>query len=154
MKFSKTVAQVDLDRFMGKWYVWTGRTTFMETGAHNAVEIYSWNEEKNRIEIDFTFRKDGFDGPLKSIPQKGWIENGQTKAHWKVQPFWPLKFDYLVIALDANYEWTAIGVPNGKYLWIMGRKPQASDDQLKSIIQELDVIGYPTKDLIAIPQRW
>ena len=154
MKFSRTVDAVDLQRFMGKWYVWTGRTTFLEEGAHNAVEVYTWNAEKSRIDIDFTFLKDGFDGPLKSIPQKAWIENPQTNAHWKVQPFWPLKFDYLVVALDPQYQWTAIGVPSTKYLWIMGRKPQYSEQELKQILTVLEAVGYPLQDLKEVPQDW
>ena len=34
------VAQVDLQRFMGDWYVIANIPTFIEKGAHNAVESY------------------------------------------------------------------------------------------------------------------
>jgi apolipoprotein D and lipocalin family protein len=148
----KTVDYVDLERFMGKWYVITGRTSFMEKGAHASVEKYSWNKEKKRIDIDFTFRKDSLNGKLKSIPQKAWIENTETNAHWKVQPFWPLKFDYLVIALGPNYEWTAIGVPDQKYLWIMARKSHISDEELSSILKVVSKTGYDIQDLKNVPQ--
>ena len=33
-----TVAQMDLQRFMGDWYVIANIPTFIERGAHNAVE--------------------------------------------------------------------------------------------------------------------
>jgi apolipoprotein D and lipocalin family protein len=153
VKYNKTVDHVDIPKFMGTWYVWAGRTTFLEKGAHNSIEIYTWNEKKERIDIDFKFRKDSFDGPVKEIPQKAWIYNNETNAHWKVQPFWPLKLDYLVIALSPDYEWTAIGVPNTKYLWIMGRTPNVSDQQLSEITQKLDALGYPTENILRIPQN-
>ena len=35
-----TVPQVDLPRFMGDWYVIANIPTFIEKGAHNAVEGY------------------------------------------------------------------------------------------------------------------
>lgn len=154
MKFEKTVENIDLQKFMGQWYVWAGRTTFLEEGAHNAVEIYTWNEAEKRIDIEFRFNQNAFDGPPKRIPQKAWIHNSATNAHWKVRPFWPLKFDYLVIALGGNYEWTAIGVPSGRYLWIMGRKPHVSDSELKSIVDQVGGLGYPTQDVSRIPQQW
>lgn len=153
MNYSKTVKYVDIPRFMGPWHVWAGRTTFLENGAHNAVEKYTWNDEEKRIDVDFTFNKDSFDGKLKSLPQKAWIYDSETNAHWKVQPFWPFKLDYLVIALDKDYHWTAIGVPSGSYLWIMGREPMVSEEKLAKIIGELDAIGYPINDIVRIPQQ-
>jgi apolipoprotein D and lipocalin family protein len=153
-EYFKTVDYVDTSRFFTKWYVIAGRLTSMEEGAHNATETYTWNAKKKRIDIDFKFRKDDFNGPIKSIPQKGWIHNETTNAHWKVQPFWPLKMDYLVIALDQDYEWTAIGVPNEDYLWIMATTPYMSDEQLSQIIQQLDDLGYSTRSVNRVPQKW
>ena len=107
---TKTVDYLEPNRFMGAWYVQAGRFTFMEKNVYNAVEKYTWNEKENRIDVDFQFNQGASNGPIKKIPQKAWIENKQTNATWSVSPFWPLKFGYLVIALDKNYEWTAIGV--------------------------------------------
>jgi apolipoprotein D and lipocalin family protein len=154
MDYQRTVDRIEIDEFMGKWYVIAGRFTFMENGAHNAVEEYSWNDKKQRIDINFYFNKDSFDGPIKKIPQKGWIENKETNATWKVSPFWPLKFDYLVVASDPDYQWTAIGVPSGKYLWVMSRQSQMSDAELSTILDELRSVGYPTKEVVRIPQKW
>jgi apolipoprotein D and lipocalin family protein len=154
MDYKKTVSKVDLERFMKKWYVIAGRVTFMEKGAHNAVEEYRWNPKENRIDISFYFNKDSFEGPLKKIPQKAWLENKSTNAHWKVSPFWPLKFDYYVIALAEDYSWTAIGVPNQKYLWIMADKWDVSDTQLAEIIAKIKDIGYDVQDVVRIPQKW
>jgi apolipoprotein D and lipocalin family protein len=153
MNYSKTVKHVDIPRFMGTWYVWAGRTSFLERGAHNAVEKYTWNDQHKRIDIDFIFNKNTFNGKIKKLPQKAWIYNKKTNAHWKVQPLWPLKFDYLVIALDQDYQWTAIGVPSGSYLWIMGREPLVSERKLAEIIRELDDVAYPTNDIVRVPQK-
>jgi hypothetical protein len=60
-----------------------------EKGAYNATETYTWNEEAQRIDIDFHFNKDSFDGPQKSIPQKAFVYNENTKAEWRVQSIWP-----------------------------------------------------------------
>jgi apolipoprotein D and lipocalin family protein len=74
MGYKKTVNKVDIDKFMGKWYVIAARGTYFESDAYNSVEVYSWNEKEDRIDIDFTYRDGSFDGKLKDIPQKAWIE--------------------------------------------------------------------------------
>ncbi|MFN7263067.1 MAG: lipocalin family protein, partial [Pseudobdellovibrionaceae bacterium] len=53
----KTVAQVDIQKFMGDWYVLAGRFTPFEKEVHNAVEVYTWNEKEQRIDIGFTYNK-------------------------------------------------------------------------------------------------
>jgi apolipoprotein D and lipocalin family protein len=153
-KFNKTVEKVDIERFMGKWYVNAGRLTFMEEGAHNAIEIYTWNEKEDRIDIDFRLRKDSFEGEEKLIPQKAWIQNKKTNAHWKVSPFWPIKFNYYVIDLADDYSWTVIGVPGQEWVWIMSRDWTMEDEQLSSIITRIKNMGYNIKDINRVPQKW
>ena len=104
--------QVDIDRFVKKWYVIAGRFTIFEEGAHNPVELYTWSKNKDRIDIDFSFLKDSFDGEKKTIEQKAWIFDKKSNAHWKVRPIWPLKLDYYIIAHDEKYSWSAVGVNN------------------------------------------
>lgn len=152
-KYNTTVEKVDIPRFMGDWHVIAGRFTFLEDGAHNGLEQYTWNEKEKRIDIKFSYNDDSFTGERDSLNQKAWIENKTTNAHWKVSPFWPLKLDYLVIALAKDYSWTAVGVPSGKYLWIMARKNKISDSTYKIIISELEKQGYPTENIIKAPQK-
>ncbi len=151
MNYTKTAKNVDLHRFMGKWYVLAGRFTFLEAGVHNGVETYTWNSKHERVDISFTFNKNSLTGPLKSIPQKGWIKNKTTNAHWLVSPFWPIKLDYLIIDLADDYSWTAIGVPNGKYLWIMARKQNISEVNIEQILEQLKQKGYPVDNVIFVP---
>ena len=41
----RTENNVDIKRFMGDWYVIANIPTFIEKGAHNAVESYELNED-------------------------------------------------------------------------------------------------------------
>ena len=148
--WNKTVDYVDIERFMGDWYVVAGRFTVLERNVYNAVESYKWNAKSQRIDIGFTYNKGSLTGPVKSIPQRGWIHNSETNAHWKVSPIWPLKLDYLIIGLADDYEWTVIGVPNEKYVWIMSRNPHLPKATIQSIIDELNANGYNTKRIIYV----
>ena len=149
-KYEKTVASVDINKFMGPWYVMAGRFTMFETEVHNGVETYTWNKQENRIDISFDYNQGGFDGKVKSYPQKGWIHNTTTNSHWMVSPFWPLKFDYLIIDLANDYSWTVIGVPDQKYVWIMARDYKISRDKLDEIIKSIAAKGYNMNELVFV----
>ena len=62
----RTVDYVDLERFMGDWYVIANIPTFIEKGAVNAVESYEL-DSKGRINTTFTFRKGSSTGPEKKV---------------------------------------------------------------------------------------
>ena len=47
---------VQIERFMGPWYVISHIPTFIERKSYNAVETYSMNED-GQIDVTFTYRK-------------------------------------------------------------------------------------------------
>ena len=65
----KTVDYVDIDRFMGAWYVIGNIPTFVEKDIYNAVETYSLNAD-GTIKTVFTFRRGGFDGKERNTTQR------------------------------------------------------------------------------------
>ncbi len=67
-----TVARVDLQRFMGDWYVIANIPTFIERGAHNAIESYALAPD-GTIDTTFTFRADSFDGKRKKYNPRGFV---------------------------------------------------------------------------------
>jgi apolipoprotein D and lipocalin family protein len=143
-EFRNTVKNVDIQKFMGKWYVVGSRPTIFEVGAHNAIELYTYDSIKEEIDIKFTYNQGSLEGPVKSVPQTGYIVDKLNNSHWKVSPFWPLKFDYLIIALEKDYQWTVIGVPDQKYIWIMARTPSVSEETYLQIIKTVEDLGYNT----------
>ena len=70
----ETVEYVDLQKFMGDWYVIANIPTFIEKGAVNAIESYRLDSE-GRIKTTFTFRKDSVSGPEKKYNPTGFIYN-------------------------------------------------------------------------------
>ena len=52
----ETVENVDLERFMGDWYVIANIPTFLEKDAYNAVETYRLDDDGS-IDTTFTYRK-------------------------------------------------------------------------------------------------
>jgi len=149
----KTVDYVDVDRFMGPWYVIANIPTFLEKGAHNAVETYSLNDD-GTIATNFTYRKGSFDGKVKEYNPKAFVLDNESNARWGMRFVWPIKADYRIVYLDDDYTTTIIGRQSRDFVWIMARTPTISDvdyDQLVSVVESL---GYDASKLERVPQRW
>ncbi len=148
-----TVDYVDLDRFMGDWYVIANIPTFIEKQAYNAVESYSLADETT-IDTTFTFRKGGFDGPEKRYNPTGFVRDTESNAIWGMQFIWPIRADYRVIYLDDTYQTTIIGRNKRDYLWIMARDPEIPDSLLQELIEYSGSVGYDTTQIRRVPQQW
>jgi apolipoprotein D and lipocalin family protein len=148
-----TVDHVEIDRFMGAWYVIANIPTFVEKGAHNAVETYSLNDD-GTIATTFTYRKDGFDGKLKEYNPKGFILDTRTNARWGMRFFWPLKSDYRIVYLDDEYTKTVIARQKRDFVWIMARTPAISEGDYDELVLLIENLGYDVSKLQRVPQRW
>ena len=149
----KTVEEVDLERFMGPWYVIANIPTFLEKDAYNPVETYSLNDD-GTIATHFTFRKGGFDGKAKEYHPKGFIKDTDTNALWGMQFIWPIKADYRVIWLNDDYSQTVIGRNKRDYVWLMAREPSLSEAEYEQAVAVIRQAGYDTALLQRVPQRW
>ena len=152
-KTLKTVEYVDIERFMGDWYVIANIPTFIEKNACNAIESYKLNA-RGEIQTTFSFYQDSPNGKRKEYNPKGYIYNTETNAEWRMQFIWPFKMPFLIIDLDTNYSYTVIGVPNRKYVWIMSRKPSLGSKTYNMIIDKLKDVGYDVKQIKKVTQEW
>merc|ERR1719446_814976 len=46
---------IDIQRFMGKWYIIGNIPSFLDKNTANGTEEYTWNEEKQQIDVTFTY---------------------------------------------------------------------------------------------------
>lgn len=147
-----TVSEVDLERFMGDWYVVASIPTFIETEAYNALESYQLNAD-GTIATTFTFNKGGFDGKLKTYTPKGFVVANTGNAVWKMQFVWPFKAEYRVVYLTDDYQQTVIGRSKRDYVWIMARAPSITEDDYDRILTFLKDQGYTLDDLRKVPHQ-
>ena len=149
----KTVDHVDIERFMGDWYVIANIPTFIEKGATNAIESYELGSD-GTIKTTFTFFKDSPSGEKKTYRPTGFIKNKETNAEWKMQFLWPFKMPFLIIELEKDYAYTVIGKKKKKYVWIMARDFVLDDDLYEGILNRLSDVGYDISLIQKITQDW
>ncbi len=149
----KTVDYVDLNRFMGDWYVIANIPTFLEKGAHNAVESYELNDA-GEIETTFRFRAGSFDGSLKEYHPKGFVKDEESNALWDMQFIWPFRADYRIIYLAEDYSQVIIGRQARDYVWVMARTPEISNEDYSAMADRVAAFGYDVQELVKVPQQW
>jgi len=148
----KTVEQVDLDRFMGSWYVIASIPTFLEKKAYNAVETYSLNED-GTIDTVFTFNSGSFDGKEKRYTPTGFVLDTQSNARWGMRFVWPIKADYRIVFLSEDYSQTVIARQKRDFVWIMARSPSLPDADYRRLEEFVASIGYDTSKIRKVPQQ-
>ena len=148
-----TVDYVDLEKFMGDWYVIANIPTFIETEAYNAIESYEMNAD-GTINTTFSFNKGSFDGERKVYNPKGFIKDETSNAIWDMQFIWPFKADYRIVYLEEDYSITIIGRNKRDYVWIMARQPQIALDKYDSLLSMLEAEGYNISEIQKVPQQW
>jgi apolipoprotein D and lipocalin family protein len=148
-----TVESVDLERFMGSWYVIANIPTVLEKNAYYAVETYSLNDD-GTIDTVFTFQKGGFDGKPKRYNPKGFVRDTGTNALWGMQFVWPIKADYRIVFLAEDYSKTVIARKKRDFIWIMARTPTIGDDEYQALLALAAELGYDTSQILPVPQRW
>ena len=149
----ETVDEVDLQRFMGDWYVIANIPTFLEKDAYNPVESYSLNDD-GTIATTFVFRKGGFDGPRKEYNPKGFVKEGSNNAVWGMRFVWPVKADYRIVYLAEDYSVTIIGRNKRDFVWLMARTPQLSESDYDKYRNMIASMGYDLDKLQKAPQSW
>lgn len=143
---------VDISRFMGDWYVIANIPTFIEKGAHNAVESYRLDTD-GTIATTFTFRAGSFEGKKKRYQPRGFIRDA-SGAIWGMRFLWPFKGDFRIVHVTEDYSQTIIGREARDYVWIMARTPTISEIDFQRLTGIVAAQGYDIKKLERVPQRW
>jgi apolipoprotein D and lipocalin family protein len=148
-----TPASVDLDRFMGTWYVLGYTPLLVDEGAHNGIEHYH-RAENGAIETTYQFRKESFDGELKTLRPIGRVYNKASNAEWRMQFIWPFQAEYIIMDVSDDYSRTIVAHPNRKYAWIMARTPEISPQAYRKMLDQLENEGFDRNLIIKLPQDW
>jgi apolipoprotein D and lipocalin family protein len=139
-----TVENVDIPRFMGDWYVVATIPTWIEQEVQNPLEQYSLNTNGS-IATTFSYRRDGV---ARSLRMTAFVENETSNAVWSMQPFWPVRAEYLLAYLDDDYQYAIVGRSKRDYLWVMARQPSVDKDKLTELVKRAVDMGYDRNKIV------
>jgi apolipoprotein D and lipocalin family protein len=146
-----TTAKLDLERYMGRWWVIANIPYFAEKGKVATADIYTLRED-GRIDNVYAYRK-AFDKPEKTTEAIASVVPGTDNAQWVIAFFGGLvKADLLVLDVVPDYSWALIGHPKRKMAWIFAREQAMDDAQYQALRARFKDFGYDPAQLQRVPQ--
>ena len=144
-----TITQLDINRYMGKWYEIARYNHFFEKGMTHVYTEYSLQPDGKIKVINRGIK----DGKPKEIIGKG--KQPSPKEHpgqLKVSFFLWFYSDYYILELDKDYQYALVGSSSSDYLWILSRTPQMPQVVLDNLLQKIVLRGYDLSKLIFVEQ--
>lgn len=132
---------VDLNRYLGRWYEIGRYEASFQKDCEAVTADYSLNEN-GTIKVINTCRKNSVDGKLSTATGKAKIVKDSQNAKLKVSFFGPFYGNYWILDRQENYDWAIVGEPSGRYLWMLSRTANPSQETKATILQRVADLGY------------
>jgi dehydrogenase/reductase SDR family protein 12 len=144
---------IELQKFMGKWYVISCIPTYFEKGVRNSVEEYEYDEKRGIVKVDFLYNKQG-STKVSSVKQHATVVNKETNTEWSLNPkfgvYLPLKLPYLIVDCADDFSYATIGYPDRAHIWILSRETTLDQGVYDGIIARAEASGYDLEKLVEI----
>ena len=144
------VAPVDLERFMGTWYVVANVPYFFENGKVATRDVYRLRPD-GRIDNDFVFKK-AFDEPDRTWNGVSTIVEGSGGREWTVQFIWPFSTRMQVLEVAPDYSTALLATPDRKLAWVFSREALVDEATLSALATRIATHGVERAALRRVPQ--
>lgn len=145
-------APVNLQRFMGTWYVIGRVPNFIERGHVASVNEYTLRDGQ-KVGIVYRYR-DGFDEPVEEIKARASVDEDSGNHDWRTWFYRIVPTNSRVLEVAPDYSWALIGYPGREMAWIFARQPDMDNGLYKQLAERLrDEYGVNTDKLKRVPQR-
>lgn len=142
------VDEVDVERYMGKWYEIARYPNWFQGADCVATTAEYTLRDDGKVRVVNQCRRGGLDGPIESIEGTARVVDEATNAKLKVGFFGPFEGNYWIIDLDEDYQWAVVGEPSRTFLWILSRTPTMDDETYEAITSRLPQKNYDPERLL------
>jgi apolipoprotein D and lipocalin family protein len=147
----KTAPKVDLKRYMGNWHEIARLEHKFQKDCIGSSTEYRLRSDG---EVDVINRCiDEKDGSKKEAKGRAWSVEPGSNSRLKVSFFWPFRSDCWIIEIGDNYEYSVVGSPDRKYLWVLAREPMIDEVVYRGILERLQIQGFPVGSLVRRPLK-
>ena len=140
----EVVPHVELEKYLGKWYEIAHLPAKFQEGCDETTATYTLLKDGSISVLNQSIK----DGKIKQAKGKAQVVDKNSNAKLKVTFFWPFYGDYWIIKLGNDYDYSVVGTPNRKYLWILSRIPQMDNALLSQIMEFVRSNGFDVENLI------
>ena len=140
-----TAKNVNLKRYMGKWYEIARFETSFQRGKFDSQADYVLLDDGT---VSITNSAIDKYGNRTKATAKGYAPDPNNPSKLRISFFRPFYADYLILALDPNYQWALVGGSGKDYLWILSRTPTLPKDTINQIIATAEKLKFDTSKLM------
>ncbi len=140
----QTVASVDLNKYLGKWYEIYRLPNWFEDGDCVTVTAEYGLRSDGGVSVLNTCHKEGKKEEAKGIAK---IVEGTNNSKLRVSFFRPFYGDYWILDLDKDYKYAIVGTPSKEYLWILSREKTMSNEVLNKLLEKITSMGFDKSKL-------
>lgn len=137
----QTVANVDIDKYSGKWYEIASYPQVFQKGCHCTSAEYTLSD-KGFVIVENRCNKGSVDGEQAYIKGKAFVKKNSGNAKLRVRFFWPFSGKYWIIDLATDYSYAVVSHPSRKYLWILSRTSKMDNEVYDQILNRLKEKGF------------
>jgi len=151
----RPVAEVDLNRYLGRWYEIARLPNFFQRNcARDTTADYALRPDG---QVSVTNRCVSASGEEDSAEGVARVVDPQTRARLEVsfvslfgvRLFWG---DYWIIGLGKDYDYVLIGTPSRRWGWILARNPHPPEARIQAWLAEMATQGYDPAQFQRSPQ--
>lgn len=153
----RVVATVDLERYAGTWYeIARLPNRFQDKCAGEVEARYDLRPDGRITVVNRCRTSKGEMTEAKGVARR---VDGQPPSVLQVRfapaflSFLPSVWgDYQVIALGPDYEYSVVGTPDRKYLWILSRTPTIDAPHYEKLLGEAKAQGFDVTRVVPTRQ--
>ncbi|MBL8546725.1 MAG: lipocalin family protein [Hyphomonadaceae bacterium] len=142
------VATIDQQRYLGLWHEQARLPNSFEEGCQRATAEYGLRDD-GLISVVNTCIDERGESRVARGRARPVGEGNEGKL--EVSFFGPIWAKYWVLERGENYEWSIVGEPEGRYLWVLTREQTISPETRAMFEQRITRLGYRPAELVWAP---
>ena len=151
-------APIDPFQAMGTWYVQRQipALSFLEAGARNGKEQYTWDETNGRLDVQYTLNRKGKpDDDVTTVRQRGWVGEGEGgSTRWQVSPklgmfYLPFRLPFIIIDVVPDSYMVCSGGINS-WMYVMTRERHPGDEVIEACLAKVQAAGFDMNKVLVM----
>jgi len=147
---------VDLGKYAGTWYEQARLPNRFQRDCVSDVRAVYTSRAGDTIGVTNQCRTQ--DGSTKSAEAEGRLSRAAdprdpAKLEVRFAPKWtswlPMVWgDYWILRVEGDYQYSLVGTPDRKYLWVLSRDKQADSAIVTKLLEYAGTLSFPIEQII------
>lgn len=147
-----SVSFVDIDAFMGRWYVIATTPGVRHRNSQNALKDMEQLDD-GTIQIQSYMLTGDEEPEWRMFEGSARIRNIRTNAEWEISFNWPVRNNFRILYLSEDYDLVLMGDERRNNIRVLSREPRIPDHRFSDMMIQAQNLGYDISRIRKVPQN-